>query len=151
MQGYCCSSEFGVALLFRVRYLSLPRAWVLQVQEVIEEGPRCVICLNVAIPHGKRNPHAPKCKRCQVGREARAKLIDFWNHFDEHDGVTSKFWLHAKFECVCEKEAVLTTTPESSESEEDHKEEEIEEAGDGEEAPENEEEEYEWVDPRDLE
>ena len=141
---------FGAALYFRARYLSLPLTWRDEVQEIIEEGPRCFLCLNVAVPHGNRNPHAPPCQRCQIGWEARAKLIDFWNHLDKRHGVTTKFLIHKNFQCVCETDAVLSTPPESSE-ESSENEEEGEEDEEEEEEEEEEDDEEEEVDPRDLE
>ena len=137
---------FEVALYFRARFLSLPRKWGNEVQDIIEEGPRCFLCLTVAVPHGDRNPHAPPCQRCEIGREARAKLIDFWNHLDERHGVTTKFLNHSHSKCVCEIEAVLSTPPESSEESSEEYSDVESEDDEGEE-----DEEEDEMDPRDLE
>ena len=120
--------KIGSALYYRDSRLSLSHEWSNTALDIIEEGPRCVTCMHIPVPNGVRYPKAPPCERCEIGREVRAKLIDLWNHMHEQMGVTTKFWIHKNFECVCEKEAVLRPFDEfsedSSQEEEDGEEEE---------------------------
>ena len=109
--------HFGIALGFRATMLSLSHEWSDEVLDVIEKGPRCNLCQYVAVPHGIKNPSASPCQRCEISGEARAKLVDFWNHKQALDGDTTKFWIHSYFECVCEEEAAFLPIPEYSEEE----------------------------------
>ena len=122
------------ALHHRDSTLSLTHEWSNKALAIIEKGPRCIICTDIPVPMGIRNPFAPHCERCEIGREVRAKLIDFWNHLQAQIGLTTKFFIHKDFECVCEKEAVLKPIDELSEEEEEEEtseEEEEEEVHDG--------------------
>ena len=112
------------ALYHRDILLSLSDEWSNKALEVIEEGPRCIICMHIPVPMGIRYPKVPPCERCEIGREVRAKLIDFWNHRQAQMGVTTIFSIHKDFECVCEKEAVLKPIVEFSEESSQEEEEE---------------------------
>ena len=143
-------NQIGSALHFRDSSLSLSREWSNKAIEIIKEGPQCIICMDIPVPIGISVPNAPYCERCEIGREVRAKLIDFWNHLHEERGITTKFSFHKEFECVCEKEVVRWPprpndyiSEESSQEEEDKEEEEetSEEEEEEEETSEEEEEE----------
>ena len=124
------------ALFYRDIKLSLSDEWSNKALDIIAKGTHCIICKDRPIPNGIRVPNAPPCERCEISREVRAKLIDFWNHMHEQLGVKTVFLSHKKFECVCEEEAVLKPLDEFSEdsseeedSEVDSEEEEEEQDG----------------------
>ena len=105
-----CDNSHGylrLALHTRARFLLISRDWSDEALKVIKDGPQCIACLHVPVPHGMRYDYSLEpCKRCQVSKDVRAKLIDFWNHMQASWGKTTKFGsFHTRFECVCEKEA----------------------------------------------
>ena len=123
-------------------------------QEVIVDGLRCHLCLNVAMPHGRIIPDALQCHRCDISREVRAKLIDFWNHMDDIRGFTTVFQDHTKFECVCEEDVNLYIAcqyHEGLERKDEESRKEEEEIWTGSEEAAEDDEEWEVVDSMDLE
>ena len=85
--------------------LSLSHEWSEKAIEVIEEGSQCLACLHVPVPIGSRPSGLESCKRCEIGLEARQKLIDFWNHMQPETGFL--FQSQQNYKCVCEEEAIL--------------------------------------------
>ena len=102
----------------------------------IEEGSRCDKCINKEVPHGSSETDAQPCKRCEIGKGARIRLMGFWNYMHAKDGMNTKFLNHNNFKCVVEMETVMFTHSEASEDEVDD---EDDEDYDGEEEDEDEE------------
>ena len=96
--------------------LSLSHEWTNKVLEILKKGNRCIAFLHVPVPTGFRHDRLLEpCQRCQISKEARAKLIDFWNH---RQLTKTEFRMHSTYKCVCEKEAVL---PEDGEEDSENK------------------------------
>ena len=92
-------------LWWRDTKLSLSHEWAENAVEIIAEGSQCLACLHVPVPIGLRPSDLEPCKRCEIGLEARKKLIDFWNHMQPK----TEFLNHSQphYKCVCEEDAVL--------------------------------------------
>jgi len=99
------SFALEVELQSRDSFSALSCEWSYNAKEVINNGSRCYLCQTIALPRGgNTSKDTPSCQRCQMSKEIRAKLIDYWNHRQSWQGVETKFLPHKQFECVCEKE-----------------------------------------------